>query len=102
VRRSIGLKLLIIFLHSFPDLIRNGDAVSVEVESVRGDNVSLSSEADGGGDRLTREHVSAVELASDDVVEKLFPVGLSDDFDREAFCFEEALFLRNDDGGAVS
>ena len=43
----------------------------------------------------------SVKFAGDNVVEKLLPVGLGDDFDLEAFFFEESFFLGDYDRSAI-
>src|SRR5690606_30409690 len=70
-----GVEIEIGELHRVPHVIGNSDAVAVEIHGEGGDDVRLGADADGGGDGLTGEHVRAVEVAGDDVVEERFPVG---------------------------
>lgn len=98
---SGGVQNGIVFLHLGPDVVGDGDAVAIEIHGEGGDDVRFGAEADGRGDGLTGEHVGSVEFAGNDVVEEGLPVGLGDNFDLEAFVFEEALFLGDDDGSAI-
>lgn len=63
VRWGGGIKFGIIFLHLLPDVIGDGDSVSIEVHGVGSDDVGLGSETDGRSDGLTREHVGSVEFS---------------------------------------
>ena len=91
----------IILLHLRPDGIRNGDAISVQVHGERSDHIRLGPDADCRSDRLAGEHVSAVDVAGDDIVEKDLPVRLGDDFHGETLVIKEAFFLGDNDGCAV-
>ena len=72
----LAVAVLDVFLHLLPYRIGDGDAVAVQVHAESGDDVRLGAEADGGGQRLTGQHVGAVELAVDHAVEQHLPVGL--------------------------
>ena len=63
--------------------------------------MGFCAEADGCSNGLTGEHVRTVKLASNDVVEELLPIGLSDDLHLQAFFFEIAFFFGDDNGRAV-
>ena len=101
VLRGIGVQIKVVLLHLGPDGIGNRNAVPIEIQSERGDNVSLCADSDCGGDRLPGEHVSPVKVASDYIIQKNLPVRLGDDFDLQTLVLKEAFFLGNNNGGTV-
>ena len=72
----IGIELRNFFLHAGPDIVGNGDAVTVQVHGEWGDDVGVAIHANGRSQGLTRQHVRTVKLARDDVVQELGPVWL--------------------------
>lgn len=84
-----------VLLHLFPDFIGNGDAVAVQIHRESGNDMSLGTEADGRTERLTGQHVCAVQFPGDDAVEQDFPVGLRLESYVKSFVFEKAFFIGN-------
>ena len=80
-------------LHHLPDFVGDGDTVAVQVHAEGGDDVGLGTEADRRAQRLSRQHVSAVEFAGDDPVQQHLPVGLRFEGDEQALILEEVLFV---------
>ncbi len=102
--RVLGLTVGIqrdVLLHLFPDVVRHGDAVAVEVHREGSDHISLSAKANGRTKRLTGQHVRAVQLTVDDPVEQHLPVGLRLKGDVQAFVFKKALLVGNRQRGHV-
>ena len=81
------------FLHLRPDLVRHGDAVAVEVHGERGDDMRLGAEADGGRQRLARQHMRAVQGTADHAIQQHLPIGLRFQGDKQPFVEEIALFI---------
>ena len=99
--RRIRIEIRFVLLHLLPDIVRNGDGVAVEIQGVGSDDMSLGADADRCGDGLAGEHVCAVKVSGDYVIEQDFPVRLRDDFDLKAFVLEEAFFLGYDERSAI-
>ena len=89
------------FFHLLPDLVGDGDTVTVEVHRKGSDDMRLCAETDGGRKRLACQHVRTVELAVNDTIQKHFPVGLRFQRDIESLVLEIALFIGNGQGRHV-
>ena len=88
-------------LHLLPDRVRDRDAVAVQIHAEGRDHVGLRADADGRADRLSREHVRAVELAADHAIEQDLPVRLGFEGHEESFVLEEPELLRDHERRAV-
>ena len=81
--------------HLRPDRVRHGDRVAIQVHAEGGDHIGLGAEADGRAQRLTGQHVRAVEFAADHAVEEHLPVRLRFERDVQALVLEVAFLIGN-------
>ena len=63
--------------------------------------MGLGAEADGGGKRLSRQHMGTVELAGDHPVEQHLPVRLRLKGDEQPFILEIALLVGDREWGHI-
>ena len=93
-RLAVGAQLQV-RLHLFPDGIRDGNGVAVQVHAERGDDLCLGTETDGGTQRLAGQHVRSVQFAGNHPIQQHLPVGLRLQGDEQTLVLEIALLVGN-------
>ena len=65
-----------VLFHLFPDVVRNGNTVTVEVHTERGNHIGLGAKANGRPQGLPGKHMRAIQFTVDHPIQQNFPVSL--------------------------